>query len=116
MSSPESSARPIHAERRSQWRSRIDLPLRWTTIPDQRSGNGTLRDISSAGLSFSSEEALEPGSPIEVTVNWFYGESGRRFQFIIQGHVLRSDDSGTAIQMRDYQICSVTTSSRGKRL
>ena len=98
----------LPSDRRSHQRYPIELDLRYRLIHRQQvlnGGVGKTHDISTKGVFFSADEALPRGLDVELSVDWPFQLGGVcPLQVKIVGKVLRSGESGTAIQIRHYEF------------
>ena len=98
----------LPTDRRSHRRYPVELDLRYKLIYGRRVLNGGLgktRDISTKGVFFRADQALPRGRDIELSMDWPLRLGGLcPLQVKIAGKVLRSDESGTAVQIRHYEF------------
>ncbi len=99
----EGEAEGIGGDRRRDRRHPILLSLDYRCTQDHRvstSGHGMTLELSSRGLSFQCDGALDPGSGIELVIDWPVG--GRPVQLLARGEVMRSDATHTAVRVQRY--------------
>ena len=96
------------AERRANIRYPCRLCVSWRTLdPPLRRGESTIGtlNISSKGVLFSSVERFEPGSILEVTLDWPVRLNQQvPLKLVVVGHVLRSADGCTAVRINHYEF------------
>ena len=91
--------------RRSHFRFPIDLPIRCRPLTGHKCSCGRIRDISSGGIRFVSSEALAPGEPVELAIDWpVLHEGESRLLLKCQGRVIRCHKSGTVVKIERHQF------------
>jgi len=91
--------------RRSHFRFPIDLPIRCRPLTGHKCSCGRIRDISSGGIRFVSSEALAPGVPVELAIDWpVLHEGESRLLLKCQGRVIRCHKSGTVVKIERHQF------------
>jgi hypothetical protein len=95
-----------NAERRSRQRFCIEQPVCYTCLSGGRhAGVGKVLDISSKGVRFTTEYALNPGPRLELSVNWPARLNGTcLLQLMIYGDVVRSEKSAAAVRIEHYEF------------
>jgi hypothetical protein len=91
-------------ERRLKRRYEIPLGLRYT-LPAKISAGGTgeLKNISSSGLMFHSDERVPVGAPIVVEIDWpGPASSGDQVSIVVAGHVVRSRRHCLAVAINSH--------------
>ena len=98
----------LPSDRRSRQRYPVELDLRYKVIRRRQvlnGGVGKTRDISMTGVFFSADQALPKGLDVELSVDWPLQLGGLcLLQVKIAGKVLRSGESKTAVQLRNYEF------------
>lgn len=106
--SPLSPTRRLGAERRRTDRFPIQRELRYKVM-SKRSGNesgaGQTIDMSSGGISFTTEHALIPGKRIEMAISWPAQLNERTaLKLIARGRIVRSVQGQAAIEIDQYEF------------
>jgi hypothetical protein len=95
-------------ERRGKRRFRIERDARYKLLYGQHiaeTGLAKTVDISSSGVWFTSDTALPMGVPIELTISWpALLNDYCPMKLMIFGCVVRSTDSGAAINIERYEF------------
>src|SRR2546425_12528830 len=95
-------------DRRLHRRYPVELDLEYKLIRDGRvlkAGLGKTRDISTKGVFFRADYCLSKGLDVELSMDWPFRLNGLcLLQVKIAGKVLRSGESGTAVQIRNYEF------------
>src|SRR5260370_4105120 len=98
----------LPSDRRSHQRYPIELDLRYKLIHRRQvlnGGVGKTRDISTKGVFFSADQALAKGLDVELLMDWPLRLGGLcPLQVKIAGKVLRSGESRTPGQIRNYEF------------
>jgi PilZ domain len=98
----------LPTDRRSHRRYPVELDLEYRLMHYRRvlkAGLGKTCDISAKGVFFRADQALPKGLDVELSMDWPFRLDGRwRLQVKIDGKVLRSGESGTAVQIRNYEF------------
>jgi len=96
----------IQGDRRAARRYSVDLELQYKLVKEAPIAySGKCCDMSSGGICFTSDQVLQEGSPVEVTIAWpFLLQNTCPLNLRIQGHVVRSDRQGTAVRTRTYEF------------
>ena len=88
-------------ELRKELRFEISLRVRYWMVDGpqiESSGTGQAMNISSTGVWFTTEGRLNRGTRLHLSVEWPILLNGARpLQLAIEGHVIRSDERGTAL-------------------
>jgi PilZ domain len=94
------------AERRSRRRFRIGLDICYTCLSGTRTrGVGKVLDISSKGVQFTTECHLNPGTRIELSVNWPARLNDTcLLKLIVYGCVVRSEETVAAIRIECHEF------------
>ena len=78
-------------------------------------GDGKIQDVSRAGMFFESDAVIPPGTVLRLIVAWpirFQGKT--RLDWIVDGVVLRSGPSGTAVNIMRQRFERGAQSKRKK--
>ena len=98
----------IGNDRRVRSRFPIELPLHFKIVKEGRSfhsGDGRTVDLSSRGIAFASGEIIEPGTEIELAVNWPVLLSGTcAIKLVAFGRVVRSESGITGVEMTRHEF------------
>jgi hypothetical protein len=90
--------------RRVQRRFPLTLKLKYTLKSGQR-GSGDLSNMGSSGLLFQCGHRFAKGELIKVSLDWPYLLDGCcPLQLCVHGRVLRSGDSGTALETMKHEF------------
>jgi PilZ domain len=94
------------AERRARQRFRIGQDISYRCLSGKRlPGVGKVLDISSHGVWFTTEGALNPGTPIELSVSWPAQLNHTcLLKLMVYGCVVRSEGSAAAISIEHYEF------------
>lgn len=102
-------------ERRMKKRFRIEQEVLYKALARQsmrQSGVGTLIDISSSGVCFTTQHALQLGMAVELAINWpVLLCDSCPMKLMIQGHVIRSCEEAAVLEIDSYEFR--TQGSRG---
>lgn len=91
-------------EQRRYRRFKLSYQLRYA-IRSGPAGEGQLVDIGSGGLFFRCNAILPAGRLIQVVLRWPLLLDGQcPLTLWIRGRILRSDPTGTAIELRKYEF------------
>ena len=70
-----------------------------------QTGIGRTINIGSGGLLFTTEEKLQMGRTVEISVNWPARLDGTcALKFVATGRVVRSEDDRAAVQIQRYEF------------
>ena len=97
----------IHGDRRSDRRYDLELDLRYTYQSRGVTylGSGRSRDLSGGGMLFTTDAPPPDGQDIELRVAWpFLLQNVCPLELVIRGKVLRTNERGTVVRMRDYEF------------
>jgi len=98
----------ISADRRSGRRYPLNLQLMYTVMKRCQvcqTGSGRTIDMSSSGISFETEEALDPGSSVELSIAWpVLLNKTCSLKLIVTGRIVRSGAVRAAIRMQRYEF------------
>ena len=105
LSQPQTTSQPVSTERRSQARYPVELELQCKLVGSETMCQGKTTDVSSSGARFRIDRELPVGTTVELRIKWPMRCPGNfPLELVLEGHVLRSDASGTAIQTQRYAI------------
>jgi hypothetical protein len=94
---------PAAKSKRRQQRFPISIPVKY--IVRKVAGEGVTCDIGSDDLLIKTECVLPKGRRIELSLNWPATFDGRLpLRLDIQGKILWSSDTGTAVKILRYQF------------
>ena len=95
-------------DRRNKRRFQIEQDIKYKMLYGQRiaeTGAGKTINISSGGVCFTTESMLTAGMPIELSMNWpVLLNDSCPMKLMIFGCVVRSTDSGAAINIERYEF------------
>ena len=100
-------------ERRASTRYPVILEIQYTTLEGNgpvRVGTGRTIDLSSSGISFTSDTPLLTGQRIKASIDWPVMLNGNvRLQLIVSGVVARAEGTKIAMQIEghDFRTCSI---------
>jgi hypothetical protein len=112
------------SNQRGKFRYSINAPMHYRVVPELRPSpwrKGHAKDMSASGMLLGLQEEVEPGTEIELTLDWiglYHGTDRMRLRLWAQ--VLRRDERGTAVRIAGHrfeEIVSVVPSRyvRGKQ-
>lgn len=100
------------SERREAKRFPIERELRYRVLlydGREKEGTGTSVNISSGGILFATDDHLEPGSRVEVTVSWpVLSDTRLPLELVGLGRVVRSERGRVAIGFQRQQLRSLS--------
>jgi hypothetical protein len=107
-SQTKAAAPPMGAERRRADRYPIERELRYKVL-SKRSGNeagsGKTIDMSSRGISFTTEHPLIPGKTIEMAISWpAQLDNKTALKMIARGRIVRCAQGVAAIEIQQYEF------------
>ena len=95
-------------ERRTSNRFPLWEELRYRVVnsrADKAYGVGRTLDMSSSGILFSTQNRLQPGRTVEVSVNWPARLDGScALKFVATGRVVRSEPQRAAVKIERYEF------------
>ena len=95
-------------ERRSKQRFTIERELRYKVMAGSKgvqTGSGRTLNISSGGVAFETDETLDAGACIELSISWpALLEDACPLKLIALGRVLRSEDGQIASTIEKYEF------------
>jgi hypothetical protein len=95
-------------DRRKKFRFPVRREMRYKLLADgviRDSGVGQTINISSGGIAFSTDHAMEPGTFIELSVSWpVLLDNTCPMRIIVFGRVLRSDDRQTVCSIDKHEF------------
>ena len=98
----------VTAERRARRRFSIGQGVCYKclsghTVSDE--GVGKILNVSSSGVSFTTERTLSVGKPVELTVEWpALIDNKCMMKLVIHGWVIRSDSNSAAVKIAHYEF------------
>jgi hypothetical protein len=85
----------------------VDLELRYSVV-DRRpvqNGFGRTIDVSSSGLSFTTDTPLSIGQRLDVSIGWpVLFDGGHQLQIVASGVVVRTIGAITALRVERYDF------------
>lgn len=104
----EEPQRPAALERRRADRFPIERELRYKVMSKRsgyEAGSGKTVDMSSRGISFTTEHALIPGKRIEMAISWPAQLDNRTaLKMIARGRIVRCSQGVAAIEIQQYEF------------
>jgi hypothetical protein len=98
-------------DRRNAERFPIEREIRYKLLRHEggkEEGVGKSINISSAGILFTTDRHLRPGSDIEVTVSWpVLLTADLHLRLVALGRVVRSEEGTAAMEISRYEFRSV---------
>ena len=95
-------------ERRAGTRFGLSLEINYTVVNRRaivRTGCGCTIDLSSSGLSFTTDQPPLPGEKLEVSIEWPVLLDGAiRLQLVMSGIVVRTANAATAVQITRHEF------------
>ena len=96
------------AERRSCQRFAITLQVHYTVVGTRgpmETGSGCTIDLSSSGLSFTSDRPLPIGQKLHLSIDWpALLNGGVQLQLIMSGEVVRANETTAALQIQRHEF------------
>jgi len=90
----------IFADRRTQPRCSIQLPIEFRVVGGEFVGQGVVLNMCSTGIAFHSKDAVQCGCFVDVKIPWFSnGEFGCATTLIAYGRVVWKNQELSAIQV-----------------
>jgi hypothetical protein len=95
-------------ERRGSIRFALSLEVSYTVLARRkpvRKGAGRTIDLSSSGLSFSTDGPLLTGQRLEVSIDWpVLLDGATKLQLVMSGVVARTNGTAAALQIQRHQF------------
>ena len=95
-------------ERRNRRRFPLNLPVRFSVSgrgQKEAQGNGEVVNISSQGVAFRTEAALEAGLGVRASITWPVALGGEcLLQLSIEGKILRHDGDLAVVEVRKHEF------------
>ncbi len=92
-------------ERRAAVRFPIEQEVCYKLLNREVTGTGKCVNISSRGLLFTTDQELEPGERLEVSVNWpAQLDDHLALKLVTTGRVVRSEPGLAAITIERYEF------------
>ena len=105
---PRSPVPPsLEMDRRLRVRYAIEQDVRYRVIQNRQclgSGSGRTRNLSSCGVWFTTEQMLQAGQSVELTVDWPAPDDLHPLKLMLYGTVMRAGEGGAALAIRRYQF------------
>ncbi|PWT98131.1 MAG: hypothetical protein C5B51_30100 [Terriglobia bacterium] len=96
------------SDRRESSRFPVKEEVRYRVLQSktvQMTGAGKTLDMSSGGILFTTNEPLQPGRLVEISVNWPARLDGTcLLQLVATGRVVRSDAGAAAVRIERYEF------------
>jgi hypothetical protein len=100
----------VISEKRAHRRYPLQLPVRYSVLQGHAfavSGAGLTENLSSGGVAFASNTAMDIGSAIDVWVSWpVCGQETSTLELRMTGRVVRSSGAETAVQVKRCDFVS----------
>ena len=104
-------------ERRLSNRFPIERELKFKGINKRNShefGQGKTINMSSKGILFTTDQVLNPGRKVDVSVNWPAQLDGKvGLKFVARGRVVRFAEGKAAIQIEQHEFRTLKNGSNG---
>jgi hypothetical protein len=98
----------ISEDRRTKQRYPVDFALTYRVMKNglvKLTGSGTVLNMSSSGIAFSTEEPLLRGAMVELSIAWPVLLNGNcPMKMVAEGRVVRSTGTCTAIRMDRHEF------------
>ena len=99
---------PHPLERRQRQRYAIQFEVHFAVRSEGKtvsSGEGVIRNASSEGLFFQTDQSLPVGSDVHLVAKWpVRFRRTTRIDWIVEGHVVRSDPRGAAVEILNQHL------------
>jgi len=95
------------SERRASGRFPIERDVRYKVISrrGQEIGMGKTLNMSSSGILFSTEQNLQAGRQVEISVAWPAQLNNQTpLKFVARGRVVRVEDHRAALEIQHYEF------------
>jgi hypothetical protein len=95
------------SERRTSGRFPIEREVRYKVISrrGQEAGTGKTVNISSSGILFSTEQPLETGKQVEISVAWPAQLNNQTpLKLVARGRLVRVEDHRAALEIQHYEF------------
>lgn len=96
------------SERRNTSRFPVNEELTYRVLHSKAGahlGIGRTLNIGSGGLLFTTEEKLQLGQTVEISVNWPARLDGTcALKFVATGHVVRAEEDRAAVRIQRYEF------------
>ena len=107
----------LDAERRRGIRFPMDMEVRYSVVGDHRPteiGSGRTIDMSSSGLSFTSDKPLSIGQSLDLFIDWPVPLDGDvQLQLVVSGVVVRVAGTVTALQIGRHEFRTRSAGLKG---
>jgi len=98
----------MNSERRASTRFALNLKVSFTVSKRHtpaKTGSGHTIDLSSTGLSFTTNEPLSPGQRLDVSIDWPVLLDGAiKLQLVMSGVVVRAAGAVMALQIKRHEF------------
>ena len=95
-------------ERRASTRFGLRLEISYAVVNRHaivRTGSGRTIDLSSSGLSFTTDQPPLPGQKLEISIDWPVLLDGAiRLQLVMSGVVVRTTNAATALRINRHEF------------
>jgi hypothetical protein len=96
------------SERRTADRFPIEQDVKYRVLSRRHSdeaGKGKTLNMSSSGILFSTEDVLQPGRQVEVSVTWpAHLNNKTPLKLVARGRVVRVDQRRAALEIHHYEF------------
>jgi hypothetical protein len=107
-------------ERRSKVRFPLELKVRYRSLARQSpaaAGAGVVINMSRSGVLISSEDTMDTGAQVELSIEWPSLLDGRvPLQVVTTGRVVRCEESSFAVVLTRYQFRTTKKTDRPVQL
>jgi hypothetical protein len=93
-------------DRRSDRRYRIEAPLQYSAICDRSesfSGSGTTLNLSNSGVLFETDQTLQEGMDVELSIAWPAKLKDVSVELNVVGTTIRTAGGRIAVSIRYYE-------------
>ena len=104
-------------ERRSDRRYRIEAPVQFSAIYDRRdscSGSGTTLNLSNGGVLFETDQTLQEGIDVELSIAWPARTDNISVELNAIGTTIRAAGGRIAVSIRYYEYRRCASSERAE--
>jgi hypothetical protein len=85
----------------------VNLEVRYSVAGRRgpvESRSGQTIDLSSSGLSFTTDTPLPIGQKLDLSINWPFQLDGDQLQLVASGVVVRTSGAVTALRIERYEL------------
>jgi hypothetical protein len=115
---PKIAGSPSGEERRSSLRFALAAPMEYTLLQGKHHGeitSGTILDISTGGVCFTTGRKLRTGSRVELTIAWPTSAGGTVCtKLVIRGVVVRTGTQKAAVRVVSCEFRTHRAASAGR--